>query len=451
MQSRLDVLQCAFRSSAHRVDPSRMKVRRRTIGSCPAIEPGRTGAPRPGVLSAAMRLTRAITVLAALSAVAAAGCGREPSTTTTARPTIGVKGDEQSAARDLGFPVLATKNTTRIGGADSVANAAAAARAVYTGATRVTRPSAVVLADRRDWRVGLAASVLMGQPLRAPLLYTDGDALPAGTKDALAALKPTGAREIAGAQVIRVGTAAKVDGKTTDIRGGDPIALARSIDAFASAARKTTSDRVLIVSADDAAYAMPAAAWAAKAGDPILFAHRDAVPRETRAAIAAHQQPKIYVLGPTSVISDKALDQLRRLGTVTRIAAKGEPDPVSNAVAFARFLDGSFGWGIVDPGHGLVFASDRTPTDAAAAAPLSASGTYGPLLLVDSPDTLPKALRGFLLDIQPGYTRDPVRGVYNHGWIVGDERTMSIATQSTLDALLEIVPVNERAAGAATP
>jgi hypothetical protein len=398
-----------------------------------------------------MRPPRAIPVLAVLALLAAVGCGREASTSTTARPTIGVKGDEQSAARDLGFPVFATKNTTRIGGADSVANAVAAARAVYTGATRVTRPHAVVLADRSDWRVGLAASVLMGQPLRAPLLYTDGDKLPAGTKDALSQLKPTGAREIAGAQVIRVGTAAKVDVKTTDIRGSDPIALARSIDAFASAARKTTSDRVVVVSADDPAYAMPAAAWAAKSGDPILFAHRDAIPRETRAAVAAHQQPKIYVLGPKSVISDKALDQLRRLGTVTRIAAKGEPDPVANAIAFARFVDGSFGWGVVDPGHGLVFASDRVPTDAAAAAPLSASGTYGPLLLVDRPDELPRALRGYLLDIQPGYTRDPVRGVYNHGWIVGDERTMSIATQSTLDALLEIVPVNQQRASGATP
>ena len=49
----------------------------------------------------------------------------------------------------------------------------------------------------------------------------------------------------------------------------------------------------------------------------------------------------------------------------------------------------------------------RTPLDAAAAAPLSASGTWGPLLLTDDADTLPGALRGYLLDVKPGYTDRP--------------------------------------------
>jgi hypothetical protein len=99
-----------------------------------------------------------------------------------------------------------------------------------------------------------------------------------------------------------------------------------------------------------------------------------------------------------------------------------------------------------------VFASGKRPGDAAAAAPLSASGSYGPLLVVDDPDKLPSALQSFLLDVQPGYTRDPVRGVYNHGWIVGDQGAISVPVQSRIDALLEIVPVNERAqAKAANP
>jgi hypothetical protein len=191
---------------------------------------------------------------------------------------------------------------------------------------------------------------------------------------------------------------------------------------------------------------MPAAAWAAKAGDPILFAHRDSVPEDTRAAIAAHQQPKIYVLGPPSAISDKVLTQLKKLGSATRISG---PTPAATSVAFARFVDGAFGWGVVDPGHGFVFANTDRPDDAGAAAPLSASGSYGPLLVSDDAGKLPAALEGYLLDVQPGYTRDPVRGVYNHGWIIGDESAFSVAVQSQIDALLEIVPVNER--GSPTP
>jgi hypothetical protein len=235
---------------------------------------------------------------------------------------------------------------------------------------------------------------------------------------------------------------------TTDVRGKDAFALARALDAFQAAAHGTSSDRVVVVSADDPAYAMPAAGWAAKAGDPILFTRRDALPADTRAAIASHQQPKIYVLGPPTVISDKVLGDLRRLGTVQRISG---PDPVANAVAFARFVDGSFGWGIVDPGHGLVFANTRRPADAAAAAPLSASGQYGPLLLLDDAGKIPRVLQDYLLDIQPGYTRDPVRGVYNHGWIVGDGGAISVPVQSNIDALLEIVPVNERLRGNPSP
>jgi hypothetical protein len=44
-----------------------------------------------------------------------------------------------------------------------------------------------------------------------------------------------------------------------------------------------------------------------------------------------------------------------------------------------------------------------------------------------------------------------VRGVYNHGWVVGDESAFSVGVQSTIDSLLEIVPVNERGSAAPTP
>ena len=183
---------------------------------------------------------------------------------------------------------------------------------------------------------------------------------------------------------------------------------------------------------------MPAAAWAAKAGDPVLWADRDRIPPATKAAITDHRRPRIYVLGPASAISDKVLKDLGELGTARRVSG---PEPVANAIAFARFTDGRFGWNAVDPGHGLVFASTKRPVDAAAAAALSGAGTYGPLVVVTEASALPRALQDYLLDIQPGYDADPVRGVYNHGWIVGDESAISVDVQSRIDALLEIQPV----------
>ena len=385
-------------------------------------------------------MRRAAVVLACLIAAFAGGCGgnerKAQGLDSQPVPSKSAKGGDEGAATNLGLPFIATKNTTRIAGADPIADAAGAARAVFPAATNDTRPSAVALIDARDWRAGIAGAVLASTPVRAAVLLSDGPKLPAASEEALKALQPTGSKSPGGAQLIRVGDVARPAGlRTAEIDGRDPFALARAIDAFQTAARGSPSDRVVVVSADAPAFAMPAAAWAAKAGDPILFVRRDEVPAETKAALLAHDQPHIYVLGPPSTVSAATLNALKRLGTVKRI---GADDPIDNAIAFARYIDPSFGWGVVDPGHGLVFARTDRPLDAAAAAPLSVSGSYGPLLVVASSTSLDGALGQYLLDIQPGYTRDPVRGVYNHGWIVGDDRTISVPTQARIDSLLEI-------------
>ena len=54
----------------------------------------------------------------------------------------------------------------------------------------------------------------------------------------------------------------------------------------------------------------------------------------------------------------------------------------------------------------------------------------------------PPPLQDYLLDIQPGYDDDPVRGVYNHGWMIGDEGAISVDVQARIDSLLEIQPVD---------
>ena len=132
---------------------------------------------------------------------------------------------------------------------------------------------------------------------------------------------------------------------------------------------------------------MPAAAWAARSGDPVLFVAKDAAPKPTLAALRRDKRVPVYVLGPASAISDKALEQVRKVAPgAKRIGAE---DPVQNAIAFARYASGSFGWDINDPGHGFVIANAGRPLDAAAAAPLSASGDWGPLLITDDAGTGP--------------------------------------------------------------
>jgi hypothetical protein len=160
----------------------------------------------------------------------------------------------------------------------------------------------------------------------------------------------------------------------------------------------------------------------------------------------ALKRPSIYVLDAPA-LGRPALSELRRLGAVTELpsAAPGEvASAAANAIAVARFTDAQFGWGVKEPGHGLVFANAARPLDAPAAALLSATGDYGPLLLLEGAGAIPTPLGAYLGDIQPAYTAAfdfrPVRGVYNHGWLIGDERAISAVTQAQIDSLLEIAP-----------
>jgi ell wall binding domain 2 (CWB2) len=404
----------------------------RPVDRAPISGGGAAGRRRPAAL-AALSVAAAI----GLSAVGL-GCGADDESPIEVR----VK-EESGAGNVLGFPILATKNTTRVAGEDPAADAAAVASAVFPGLTRRQRPPAVALVEDSDAQAGVAAAVLMAPPLRAPILLTDGRDVPDITSKALEVLRPRGSALVDRAQAFAVGDAgAPEELRTERISGDSPFELTAAIDAFRSRATGRPSSSVVVVPAADPRFAMPAAGWAAKSGDSVLFVRRNTLPAQTRRAIIRHRRPRIYVLGPRAVISETVVRRLRRLGTVTRIAGD---DPVENAVAFARFSDGSFGWGARDPGHGLVIANWNRPLDAAAAAPLSSSGTYGPLLLTDSAKRLPSALRRYLLDVQPGYQSDPVRGVYNHAWLMGDESAISLAVQTKIDEITEIVRVTDGA------
>jgi len=152
------------------------------------------------------------------------------------------------------------------------------------------------------------------------------------------------------------------------------------------------------------------------------------------------------------VISHAVTKILDKLGQVRRVDGT---DPISNAVNFSRYRDppcpvgagcvpgnGNFGWAVTSGGHGYVFANVNETLVAAAAAPLSGSGTYGPLLLLPDADTLPQQDASDLLDNASGYNQEgPTAAVYNHGWIIGDQSSISAVTQAAIESLLQVLPV----------
>jgi hypothetical protein len=216
--------------------------------------------------------------------------------------------------------------------------------------------------------------------------------------------------------------------------------------------------QVIVVAADaPRALQMPAAALSAESGAPILFVRHGGVPAATSAALKALHRPTIYVLAPTT-LGKAAYAALKPLGSVVHVtgetgadeatSASESDNPVDNAISVSRFSHGSFGWGIHEAGHGLVFANVARPLDAPASAPLAAHGDYGPLLLLSDGASVPAALTRYLSDIEPGYTAaaPPVREVYNHGWLIGDEQAISALAQAELDTVLEIAPRQPSAA-----
>jgi hypothetical protein len=355
-------------------------------------------------------------------------------------PSIVIREPEPAAAEDLGFPAFATKNTTRVAGADPAADAAGVALAAFPSAGGAERPAAVSLVADGDWAAGLAAASLAAQPLRAPILITGSDEVPEFTVDALAALAPTGSARTNGKQIFTIGSATAPRGLEEQAVGGStPAEIAAEIDRLRQRLTGTSPQHIVLTSSDQPAFAMPAAGWAARSGDPVLFLNRQTAPKPTLDALRRHRGVPVYVLGPPSVISKGALNAVRKLAPdATRIGAE---DPVANSIAFARYASGGFGWDINDPGHGFVIANASRPLDAAAAAPLSAGGTWGPLLITEDATRVPAALRSYLLDVKPGYLGDPTRAVYNHVWVIGDQEAISVDFQSQVDDLAEVVQI----------
>src|SRR4051794_17352728 len=84
-------------------------------------------------------------------------------------PKIVISKQQPQAAQDLGFPAFATKNTTRVAGGDSVADAAGVALAVFPSTGGVEGPAAVTVVGDSDWQSGIAAASLTAAPVGAPI------------------------------------------------------------------------------------------------------------------------------------------------------------------------------------------------------------------------------------------------------------------------------------------
>ena len=421
-----------------------MQGNRQPINAPPGQPSSREGVPWIGLAVVALLFL----LLAVVAAYLLLGVGRDDDDAPTGGSGPGQAVTRVQEGRVLGFPAVATRNTTRIPAGDPVEVSLASLLASYPSVGPGTAPAAVSVASVEDWQGAVAAAALSADPIGAPLLLAPSGRLSAEGSELLATLDPAGSPTTREAQVFAVGKVTPPSGLRAERIAGDSAAQTAA-ELADQIARLTGAppNAFLVVPDSEAAYGAPAATWAARSGDPILFTSKDGLSQATREVLGrkANREVPVFVLGPPSAISPKVVDQIGKIAaSVERLPGS---DPTSAALELVRFSSGSFGWNLNDPGHGYtVIRSDR-PMDGVAATPLSTGGTWPALLMTDSVDALPEDVLQYLLDVQPGYSTDPTRALYNHVWIIGDEASIGLDQQAEIDRVAELVKVGTSSSG----
>jgi len=342
----------------------------------------------------------------------------------------------------LGYPAVATRNTTRISGSDPSAISIAAALAAYPTVGPGTPPEAVTVVSDKQWQAGVVAATLSAAPINAPIILAPDGTLSEDGATVISEFDPQGSPVTGESEVFAVGKVAPPSGYDTNkLNARDSAGLAVKVAELRASLAGGAPDAFVVVSSDEAEYATPAATWAARSGDVVLYTGKDEVPAATLDFLKKKENKDVpvFVLGPTDAVSADALTQLKKAaGSAERV---GGTDPVSGALELVRFSSGTFGWNLNAPGHGYTIARSDRPMDAIASTALSTGGTWPALLLTDSSDKLPEDVGDYLLDVKPGYVDDPTAAVFSHVWIIGDESLIDVNQQALIDDAVELAPV----------
>lgn len=342
----------------------------------------------------------------------------------------------------LGYPAVATRNTTRISGSDPSAISIAAALAAYPTVGPGTPPAAVTVTSDNQWQAGVVAATLSAAPVNAPLILAPDGTLSEDGEAVISEFEPQGSPITGESQMFTIGKVAPPSGyETKKVNAKDSASLAVNVAELKAQLVGGPPSAFVVVSSEDPEFASPAATWAARSGDVVLYSGRDEVPKVTLDFLKKKENADVpvFVLGPTGAVSADALEQLTKVSKgVERV---GGSDPVAAALELVRFSSGTFGWNLIAPGHGYVIARSDRPMDAIAATALSTGGTWPALLLTDSSDQLPEDVGDYLLDVKPGYETDPTLALYNHVWIIGDESLIDVNQQALIDDAVELAPV----------
>ncbi|MEB1807318.1 MAG: cell wall-binding repeat-containing protein [Bacillaceae bacterium] len=337
-----------------------------------------------------------------------------------------------------------TKNITRLPSDEPLELSIMTSQMIWPATHEENQPGTVILAPLESWQLSLASLNLVHHPNDGPIFYTENGVIPDRVITEINRLQPKG--NVAGTQVMVMGTVNdgeldklvdfKVD-QTTEI---EAAAFANEIDQIYAELTHGTPNGVIISSMDKEAmlHSIPAGSWISHMSEPVLYVTHSELPQETIEALERRNgDAEIYVLGSEDIISQEVVKQLEEYGTVTTISAD---TPVELSIEFAKFKDRTtnFGWGVNQPGHGLMIASTASPELAILAAPFAHLGKHAPMVWLEEGE-ITDEWYDFLTLLKPMFDLEPTEGPYNHAYLLGTTDVVSYQTQGIIDEKLEII------------
>ncbi|TVP87193.1 MAG: cell wall-binding repeat-containing protein [Alkalicoccus sp.] len=344
---------------------------------------------------------------------------------------------------DEGLQTMNTKNITRLEGENTEHFSITASQTIWPATHEHNQPGAVILADPAEWEKALAALSLVHHPNDGPLLLME-DGLSEEILAEIERLSPKGNED--GVEILAALELSDEDREQLDeyeideITEEDPAAFAKEVEDRFTETIGERPENVLIgtMNEEHKIASITAGSWITHMNESILYVD-DEVPEPTKEALEEREgSANIYVMGGESAVSEEVVEELREYGNVERIGGDG---PVDHSIDFAAYEDDHFGWGIDEPGHGLVFASPDEPELALAGAPLAHLGKHAPMIWVEN-DELEEAHVEYLARLKPSFEEAPMEGPYNHGYILGGEEIISFQTQGIIDDKMEIQPLD---------
>ena len=304
---------------------------------------------------------------------------------------------------DLGFPAFATKNTTRVAAQTrSPTRPASRSRSIRRPAG-LPGPDAVTLVDAGDWQAGIAAASLVARPGRRADPADRNGELPQLTATRGRSLAPAGSARTGGRQVFAIGAAASPAGFDAERSAVMTRRRWRPRSTSRDRAGRDPDHLLIATPTSRPSLCLPPLGGPLGRPDPLrgsAMRSRSA----TAEALHRHERARSSCSGRASADVPKHVRPDRQ--DLRRRPRVGGEDPVANSIAFARYADGNFGWNINDPGHGFVIAARPAARRRGRGAAVG-ERHLGAAAAHRRRRRAAGALRGYLLDVKPGYRTDP--------------------------------------------